>query len=258
MSIDHMTGSISSNGRLILIGIMLAILAGFASCSSNEPAAPEKKKKTEMSVPSNWYLSLYNSSVLFKKAEEKKKGYTLLLDRTSDLQDADYYLRVAESLYPQRRYIEKSIKTPEENWFFERLWWYEKHKDFLIPFALTADSVNYYINKYKETKTEIKKINSSLRSQGSNMRRIEFAYIAEVKDEGNIMLGEESVPKVRVVLTMKWYDYCGQPCGWGFEKQREVVFAGRMKVLSISGDGPTRKWVSSSKTPYGPSQWIRF
>ncbi len=211
-----------------------------------------------MTIPSGWYLSKYNSAVLYKKAEEKKEGYSIYLERMSDMKDGEYYLRMAESIYPSREIIEKAIKSPENNWFFERLWWYDKHLEFLIPFALTGDSINYYVEKYRTAKEEIKKMNQGLTEKGSALRRIEFSYTAKIKDEGETMVGGEIVPKIRVLMEMKWYDYCGQPCGWGFKKQREVVFAGKMRVLSIRGDGPTGKWISTKENPYGPDQWIRF
>jgi hypothetical protein len=242
--------------KAIIFCVSFLALAGLMSCSSTEKKA--KEENAGMLIPAGWYLSLYNSSVSYEKAEEKKKGYSILLDRTSDLKDAGIYLKLAESIYPKREVIEKSITAPEENWFFERLWWYEKHKDFLVPFALTADSVNYYINKYKETKNQIKKMNAVQSGKGSSLRRVEFSYTTKVKDEGDMIIGGVSVPKIRVIMEMKWYDYCGQPCGWGFVKKREVVFAGKAKVLSISGDGPVKKWVSTKEEPYGPNQWIRF
>lgn len=230
------------------------------SCSSKSSKSPtsETKDPIPFSIPNGWYLSLNNSKIRLIQALEEKKAYKISFERPNKNEDDLYYIRIAESIYPQRKKVLKAVANPGDSWFFERLWWYEEFKEYLIPYALTSDTVNYYVVRYKKVKSSIKDELAHSQSKGSNKRRLEFSYSAKILDEGSVALSDQIVPQKRVVLRMRWYEYCGQPCGWGFEKSREIVFAGKRTVLSISGDGPTMKWTSSSQTPYGPNQWIRF
>jgi hypothetical protein len=221
------------------------------------PTVPQSSKKT-ITLPAGWYLSLNNAKVNLIKAEEQKTGYKIEFDRAFEVKDSEYYLAIAEGIFPERNVILKSAINNEKSWFFERLWWDEEYKNCLIPFAITGDAINYYIERYKQIKSQSKGEEQPDRTRGSNLKRIEFFYLAKVIDEGSVIIAETSFPKKRVTMEMKWYEYCGQPCGWGFEKHREVVFAGKNIVLSVTGDGTAVKWISSQQNPYGPNQWIRF
>ncbi len=238
----------------------LIILTLIAGCSKK--INPSNTSK--VSIPKGWYLSLNNSNITLIKAKEEKNGYKLHFNRANDIKDADYYIRIAEGIFPDREVIIRSDRSRSKYWYFDRLWWFEKYKGYLIPFSLTGDTVNYYIAKYKVFKTKLKKATVHEKWKASIMNRVEFKYTASVVEEGPTTLTSseqkdtESIRKVRVTLKMRWYEYCGQPCGWGFEKNREVVFDGKKKIVSIRGDGFTKKWISTKQTPYAPDQWIRY
>lgn len=229
------------------MAVIFALGLFYTSCiPGNEPV-----KKDKISVPQGWYLSWHNSGVGLKQAEEKKTAYSLKFDRSVEGEEAEYYIRIAEAIYPNRSKIPNRSKL--SLWYFERLWWFEEYKNFRVPFSLTGDAVNYYIKKYKSQKKILQQMSSEEDSGESN--RIEFVYKAEV-----IGLSKEasSNQAVRVVLKMRWFQYCGEPCGWGFEKTREVFFDSRTQISRISGDGTVKKWISEKKKPFQDDQWITF
>ena len=55
--------------------ISICIISGLSSCSSTHKKG--KKQGTDITVPTGWFISLYNSSVSCKKANEEKKGYSI-------------------------------------------------------------------------------------------------------------------------------------------------------------------------------------
>ena len=235
------------------VAILWFFLLLLTSCSSKNTV-----KKSSLIVPKGWYLSMNNTTVDFIKAKENKTTYTLFLDRQNNSPQAEHYLRIAESLFPIKEKLLNKDAAKTENWYFDRIWWSETYKENPIPYALTADTINHYLTRYQDLKRNLKDRKYQSEWKGSNLNRIELFYTAKVNQEGSFSLDGQSVPKIRVTLKMKWYEYCGQPCGWGFEKNREIVFAGKSRVIEIKGDGPTTKWISDSKTPYGPNQWIKF
>ena len=234
-------------GPLPLVAILITLGIFSTSCiPGNEPV-----KKEKIPVPQGWYLSWHNSGVSLTQAEEKKTAYSINFNRSSDSKDAEYYLRIAEAIYPNRSKIPSKSKL--SFWYFERLWWFEEYKNFRIPYSLTGDAVNYYIKKYKSLKKILQRALKEEDSGESN--RIEFAYKAEV-----IGLSKEAPANqtVRVVLKMRWFEYCGEPCGWGFEKSREVFFDSKTQISRITGDGTVKKWISEKKKPFEDDKWITF
>ncbi|MBU3917888.1 hypothetical protein KKA14_20365 [bacterium] len=246
--------------QTLLKSLVILIIIAIPGCSKKTVPS----KMDEVSIPKGWYLSLYNSNIDLIKAEENKNGYRLLFNRTNDIKDADYYIRIAEGIFPDRDVIIKSDRSKSKYWYFDRLWWFEKYKGYLIPFSVTGDTVNYYIVKYKNFKENLQKSTSNEKWKASSLNRVEFQYTASAVEDGpatdraSDQKEKEPVKRVRVTLNMRWYEYCGQPCGWGFEKKREIVFDGKNKVTSIRGDGFTQKWISTKQTPYAPDQWIRY
>ncbi len=241
--------------QTLLKSLIIFIVVVAAGCSKTVP--------TKISIPKGWYLSINNSNIELSKANEEKNGYRLYFDRTNSIKDADYYVRIAEGIYPNQDVIIKSDKSKSKYWYFDRSWWFEKYKNHLIPYSVTGDTVNYYIAKYKHFKEKLKKSNKNEEWKASSLNRIEFQYTASAVEEGlatetSDHQNGEPAKRVRVTLIMRWYKFCGQPCGWGFEKKREVVFDGKKKVVSVHGDGFTKKWISTKQTPYAPDQWIRY
>ncbi len=235
--------------------ILLINLLTLHGCSGNNPAS----EKWEIAVPKGWYLSLNNSQVNLLKAKEKKNSYSLFLDRTENIEDANYYIHIAESIYPDRNKIQTLTHLETNHWYFERLWWFEEYKNMLIPYAITGDTVNFYIEKYKQRKEKIKNKETKNEWKGSNKNRIEFSYTANIVEEGTYTDDNgNQQQKIRVIMQIRWYEYCGQPCGWGFEKRRDIVFMGKNRVVQVIGDGIISKWISTHQQPYAPEQWIKY
>ena len=87
---------------------------------------------------------------------------------------------------------------------------------------------------------------------------IPFKYNVSVKRENYFSEQQQAnFEKVIVHLTMHWYEYCGLPCGWGFKKERKVIFTSPYQIEEIIGDDKIKKWVSNKKDPYG-LEWFSF
>lgn len=239
-------------------GWCLLLLLFWACTSQPRTSSPPEQETQALSMPPGWYLSINNSDIDLVQAEEDKKAYSIHFNRELFPKQVAYFIRLAESIYPDRDKVLTAAGDEGASWFFERIWWFKTYKDNRIPYALTADAIAYYINRYKSFKAEIKKEIAQASGRGSNQRRVEFSYSASIVDEGSVIRQGRTLPRYRVVMQMKWYEYCGQSCGWGFTKNREIVFEGKYTIKSIYGDGPTGLWISTEETPYGPDQWIRF
>lgn len=253
--------------RLSLLLFVTAVMLGTLSQSC---LLTRTETNQTITVPAGWFLSWHNSGVALMKAEEKKPTYSLLFDRTNDVKDAEYYLRVAEAIYPDRSKIyPKRNSTKQENaeitsWYFERLWWFEEHKHYRVPYALTGDAVNYYIRMYKAFKSRSQMAAIKDSSKTGIQNRVEFAYSAKIIKSGaesstTTEAGDSNFAQpVKVILKMRWFEYCGEPCGWGFEKTREVYFSSKTSVTRITGDGRVNKWKSEKSKPFQDDQWITF
>ncbi len=237
-----------------LVSLLLAVNSLFILSCSIIPYQAVKKEKG-LQTPKGWYHPKINPKIRYISAHEDKTGYHLLIDRSNDEKNMAF-LHLTESIYPSREKLKLSHSSSREpklkNWYFERVWWNEEFKGFKIPFSITTDTLNYYIKQYARIKSEIKTKRDIQPWKGGNQQRVFFEYSGKVKRASG------SNSQVIVVLTIKWYLFCGQQCGWGFEKQRTILFDSKERVNAVTGDGPTEKWVSSAKTPFAPNQWITF
>ncbi|MBT4286211.1 MAG: hypothetical protein HOD92_02660 [Deltaproteobacteria bacterium] len=228
------------------------ILLTFSACTRLH-----QKKESNIQIPKGWVYSPNNAFIKYVNANEVKPGYELVIARPSQNMLLAY-VTIAESILPdQNKYKEVSNSNLLENnqiknWYFERPWWINEYNDFKIPFALTSDCVNYYIGKYADIKKNMKIDQSNSNWRGSNENRIFLHYITSVKPS------ETKKGAVIVSLKLKWYYFCGQTCGWGFKKERQVVFASPKKIIEIIGDTPADVWVASEEKPYAPDQWITY
>lgn len=76
---------------------MLLTLLLLWGCSSPKPV--EETQPETVRIPNGWYLSLNNSNVDLVKASEEKPSYILSFDRSNDLEESQYYLRIAEAIF---------------------------------------------------------------------------------------------------------------------------------------------------------------
>jgi len=228
------------------------VLLVFSACTRLH-----QKKESNIHIPQGWVYSPNNAFVKYINATEVKPGYELVIERPSQ-NSLLAFVNIAESILPdQNKYKEishsNSLKNNQiKNWYFERPWWIKEYKDFKIPFALTSDCINYYIGKYADIKINVKIAQDKSNWRGGNENRIYLHYIASTKPS------ETQKGVVTVSLKLKWYYFCGQTCGWGFTKERKVVFASPTKIIEIMGDIPADVWVASEERPYAPDQWITY
>ena len=228
------------------------IFLAFSACTRLH-----QKKESTIKVPNGWVYSPNNAFIKYIKANEIKPGYELIIERPSQ-NDLLYYVNIAESLFPDQfkfKEISSSYRLETKqttNWYFERPWWITEYNNFNIPFALTSDCVNYYIAKYADIKKNIKIEQNNSTWRGSNKDRIFLHYNTSVQSS------EKKAGEITVTLKLKWYYFCGQTCGWGFKKERQVVFSSQKNIVEIIGDTPADVWIASEKKPYAPDQWVTF
>lgn len=239
------------------IFVTLFILS-LTACTSKQ-----QLRQDNVRLPKGWFLSNNNTGVKILKASEEKEIYRLNFDRSTENPDDIYYIQTAEALFPTQKKIRSSTNIKLTNWYFERLWWGDEYKGFRIPYSITGDAVIYYINQYKAFKQKFKQYPKDFIWNQGTGERVTFQYTATVNREFNIPiylsdLKQSDDEPVKVTLHLLWYYYCGQPCGWGFEQKREVIFLSKNKIVEVRGDGTAQKWVSTKAKPFAPDQWITY
>lgn len=242
---------------LVIFIIPLFLLSSTACTSKKYPT------RNNVRLPKGWFLSNNNSGVKLLKASEKKEIYSLSFNRSTENPDDYYYIQTAEAIFPTQKKIRSSTNIKLSNWYFERLWWEEEYKGFRIPYSITGDAVIYYIDQYKTFKEKFKQYTQDLIWNQGIGERVKFQYTATVNRDFELPnylsnLKQNGDEPVKVTLHLLWYYYCGQPCGWGFEQKREVIFLSKNKIVDVHGDGTARKWVSSKESPFAPDQWITY
>lgn len=236
---------------------LLILLVTLSSCTKHSTS------KKEFFLPKGWFYSHTNSGVKLLQAAEEKELYHLNFDRKGEQPEDAYYIQTAEALFPTQEKIRSNARIKVKSWYFERLWWGDEHKGFRIPFSITGDAVIYYIEKYKEFKEKFKSYSKEKVWNKGIGERVKFKYTATVDREFELphrlsTLKRNDEKPIRVTLNLEWYYYCGQPCGWGFEQKREVIFLSKNKIASISGDGKARMWDSKNDNLFAPDQWITY
>lgn len=114
-------------------------------------------------------------------------------------------------------------------------WWNKEVHGIRIPFAITADAVQYYsdlVKTYGEQKL------TRYAQPGST-----FTYQAKVSQPAAYELNGKSVQNVSVVtmtLTFRQRFTATVAEAFGFEKTREVVFDKDGKIIHVQGDGDVR------------------
>lgn len=233
------------------------VLAVFGLTLGTACASKSISSTTNKRPPEGWVLTVNSAFVPYLEAKEDTPGYNIELLRKGKNKEDRYYIKLAESLYPDPKIIRSYQKGEKKSWYFERRWWISEYDEHRIPYSITGDTVNYYINKYKKFKEKRKKQQRLDPRKKEYKERVSFFYKAEVfRQEKADKTG--AAQQIVVKLSLKWYVFCGQPCGWGFEKTKEVTFAGDDQILKVKGDGVTPLWISSAETPYAPHQWITY
>ncbi|MDH5559334.1 MAG: hypothetical protein OEY59_00600 [Deltaproteobacteria bacterium] len=255
------------NRRFLVHSQLVFFFALIVLTTSCQPS-PRPALTHGIKLPTGWFISHYNAQVDLLSANEKGKNYSIKFDRITNNKEESYFLSLAEAIFPMKNKILAEIrgssvpKQKLDNWYFERLWWFDIYQGGFIPYAITGDAVNFYTQRYINFKKNLKETPSDLLWKKGNKDKVEFTYEAQViipqkRTDANLREVSESYP-IRVIMSLKWYEFCGQPCGWGFEKKREILFSSKTEVIEIKGDGIFKKWVSTPESPYAPHQWITF
>lgn len=114
-------------------------------------------------------------------------------------------------------------------------WWNKETLGIRIPFAITADAVQYYsdlVKKYGEQKLVRFAQPSSA-----------FTYQAKVSKPASYEIDGKAVTNVTVVtmtLSFRQNFVATVAEGFSFEKKREVVFDKEGKILHVQGDGDAK------------------
>jgi hypothetical protein len=178
-------------------------------------------------------------------SDPTKHVVTIRREATDDKQSA--MIAAAEAAQPSKEALLKAANTRDPNDPLglaqpqeaqppagDKVWWYKDQLGIHVPCAITADAVAYYselVGKYgKQALNRFMQPSSRL------------DYHAGVKFHKEFKLDDKTFNDVHVVtlkLIFSQNFVATQTEGMQFEKQRVVILDDKVKVLHISGDGPT-------------------
>lgn len=159
------------------------------------------------------------------------------VERTVRTENDMRMITIAESRYPPRTKVLEAIRTahfkleqdPKEN----KLWWYSEADGVRIPYAITAEAVDYYVNLVEGYRKKDWKSDIEPSSRFSYSASVEFKKHCE-KDGKKF----RNVYVVEMKLSME--AGFASLAGVRFHKERIVVLNRKGRVLGVFGDGKTR------------------
>jgi hypothetical protein len=173
--------------------------------------------------------------------------FNAVIARNADSVEEEFMLQVAEAYYPAREDVLSCVdenggdplKVPEEF-----AWWCEESGDMLLPYAVTAEAVDYYQMLLEERREVARE------GPYTNHYNTKFKYEADVEffevydpSWTSVSYTDAYVVSMRIF----WSVYCGSVCGWGFNHDRIVVLNVDGEVQVVFGDGDrVYPWVSKS------------
>ncbi len=189
--------------------------------AGNPPEGTDLKPCKPYSIPderatASWYVKVLR---------------TIRTDRDMEL------INIAENAYPARTDVIKAIEkahfklggVPED----EKLWWYSSFDKVRLPYAITAEAIEYYRNPFKPSYL-------SPPEKPWPAKKYSFTYTAEVEFKRRYENEARKFSNVYVVkMQLSLSAYWGPLAALGFYKDRVVVIDERGKVLAIFGDGRT-------------------
>lgn len=178
-------------------------------------------------VPSLWWI-----------APREFGSFTQDVQRNAESPEEENLIAIAEAVYPAREDVVAVFvgEIPEEP-----LWWYDTFDDVRIPYAITAEAIEYYSDLVDQWQEEadadcpwcVTWLSCSLE------------YVADIEYHETYENEGETFSDVYVVtMNLHWGAYCGPVCAHWFEKDRTVVLTPDGEVLNVFGDGPTSFIVS--------------
>jgi len=163
------------------------------------------------------------------------------IDRQFATPEEETLIAIAEQFCPAREDVLAAARPEERDALGLEagdgcLWWH--YWSFRIPYAITADAVDYY-----------KQCADSFQ-QDPSLCQTSFPY-ADLNYQAGIEFmtvyahGDTQYDNVYVVqMSLAYCEYYGWLSAEGFEKQRVVVLTAQGEVLAVYGDGPTDVIVS--------------
>lgn len=171
---------------------------------------------TELQSPGSFQIDVHRA---FRSAEEGR------------------LLKIAEATYPPRDSVLAAIPrahfklgaAPDETY----LWWSSSFDGVRIPYAITADAVQYYLDL-----TESFRRGDFSQSHGIRMDSSRFRYTATIEKRPEFQREGRSFRDVYVAeLKLQWSDDCGSLCDLWIDKDRIVVLNPAGVVLAVFRDG---------------------
>jgi hypothetical protein len=159
--------------------------------------------------------------------------HTVVVTRKAADEAERRLIAAAEAAQPPRTEVQKAAgetKLPEQG----PLWWYREALGLRVPYALTAEAVEYFTALVRGYGKEL----FTRYTQPSS--RVD--YTASVAAHESFQHGERTFTNVRVVTLTLAFDqnFCATGTeGLAFRKERVVVFDAAGAILAIIGDGPT-------------------
>lgn len=152
-------------------------------------------------------------------------------------------IAAAEKSLPDAAALAKSVIKDESGLAKPQAgaWWNKEILGIRIPYALTADAVQYYSDLVKDYGQQ-KLVRFTQPSSG-------FTYQAKVSKHAAYEIDGKSLENVTVVtMTMKFHQnfVASVADGFQFGKSRIVVFDKDGKILHVKGDGDTEVPVFSA------------
>jgi hypothetical protein len=183
-------------------------------------------------VPAGVNTTPQKPTVLTQESER----HTIQIQRTFTTDEDLHFITIAENSYPDREKVLAVARMERSNMKnipeTEKLWWYSGFDDVRIPYAITAEAVQYYADLVKQYRE--KKWNSDIEP------RSKLVYSASVKFYPKYSHQDRDFTDVHIVR-MKLYfsaDWASL-AGMRFHKERTVVLDKKDQVLVIFGDGIT-------------------
>lgn len=172
---------------------------------------------------------------------EVQGPHIIKVQRTIRTENDMRMINIAESTYPPQTEVLEAIKkayfkleeVPQE----DKLWWYSEFDGVRIPYAITAEAVDYYVNLVQGYRKQEWKSDIEPSSQ--------FTYSAEVVFSEHYEKNENKFRQVYVVnMKLSMRATFASLSAVGFAKERIVVLDRQGKVLAVFGDGETPTIVS--------------
>ena len=181
-----------------------------------------------------YWLAEDQIALRFNVPEKKKKSHKVEIKREFQNADEERLLNVAESLYPNAENLHKNCAAHFKN--KERKqgddWSCGSFDGVLTPFAVTKDTVNYYLG----VSSSFRKNNYKI-SNGIKMSRSSLSYSAKVAKQEKYSAEDAEFSNVYVVsMELSWNQYCGSLCAMWVSGKRVVVFDKAGNVIHVSGD----------------------